>query len=206
VQLLFGAANAYRHFHQRQRKSRRDHAVGEAILFPSCSFSTIGVLARVGAIAVGVIALAAACASEPPTAPGADQEPAAALVSAPPAPAAAYANTKLSELIESAPNSVVAGERLNVQLLRRFYARHGFAPVWTTRQSQADSLMKAVLRAGDHGLSPELFHADLLQSPDALPTLERDLLLSNAFLTYADALARGFMPIERLRYDDVLTP
>jgi len=169
--------------------------------------STIGLLARVGAIAVGVIALAAACASEAPTVPGADREPAAALVSAPaPAPTAAYANTKLSELIERAPNSVVAGERLNVDLLRRFYARHGFAPVWTTRQSQADTLMKAVLRAGDHGLAPELFHANLLQSPDALPTLERELLLSNAFLSYADALARGVMPIERRRDDEVLTP
>jgi murein L,D-transpeptidase YcbB/YkuD len=118
----------------------------------------------------------------------------------------AYANTKLGELIESAPKSVVAGERLNVELLRRFYARHGFAPVWTTRQLQANSLMDAVLRAGDHGLVPELFHANLLRSPVTLPTLDRELLLSNAFLSYADALARGVMPIERRRDDEFLTP
>src|SRR5205823_4542830 len=37
-------------------------------------------------------------------------------------------------------------------------------------------------------------------------TLERDLLLSNAFLSYADALARGIMPIERRRDDEFLTP
>jgi murein L,D-transpeptidase YcbB/YkuD len=66
--------------------------------------------------------------------------------------------------------------------------------------------MKAVLRAGDHGLAPELFHADLLQSPATLATLERELLLSNVFLSYADALARGVMPIERRRDDEVLTP
>jgi len=116
------------------------------------------------------------------------------------------ADTKLGQLIGSAPQSVVAGERLNVELLRRFYARHGFEPVWTTRQAQANSLMNAVLRAGDHGLAPELFHADLLRSPATLPTLDRELLLSDAFLTYADALARGAMAIEHRRDDEILTP
>jgi murein L,D-transpeptidase YcbB/YkuD len=119
---------------------------------------------------------------------------------------AASANTELGERIERAPKSDVAGERLNVELLRRFYARHGFAPVWTTRQSQANSLMKAVLRASDHGLAPDLFHANLLRSPATLPALDRDLLLSNAFLSYADALARGVMPVERRRDDEVLAP
>jgi len=119
---------------------------------------------------------------------------------------AAHAKTELGDLIESAPRPVVAGERLNVELLRRFYARHGFAPVWTTRQSQADSLINAVSRADDHGLAPELFHADLLRSSSKLPTLDRELLLSNAFLSYADALARGVMPAERRRDDQVLAP
>ena len=66
--------------------------------------------------------------------------------------------------------------------------------------------MDAVLRAGDHGLAPELFHADLLRSPATLPPLDRELLLSDAFLSYADALARGAMPVERRRDDEVLTP
>ena len=118
----------------------------------------------------------------------------------------ADANTRLGELIESGSKSVVAGERLNVELLRRFYARHGFAPVWTTRQAQANSLMDAISRAGSHGLAPELFHADVLQSPATLPALDRELLLSNAFLSYADALARGAMPVERRRDDEILTP
>jgi murein L,D-transpeptidase YcbB/YkuD len=169
-------------FHQRQRK-----------------------LARVGAIAGGAIALAAACAPAEPTVRAADPEPVVAL-SAPPAAMVAYANTGLGQLIESAPKSVVAGEQLNVELLQRFYARHGFAPVWTTRQSQANSLMDAVLRARDHGLVPELFHADLLRSPATLPALDRELLLSDAFLSYADALARGAMPVERRRDDETLTP
>jgi L,D-transpeptidase YcbB len=125
-------------------------------------------------------------------------------LAAPPVLAAdQYARTELGDLIAGAP--VVAGERLNVELLRRFYARHGFAPVWPARQSQADSLTNAVLRAGDHGLAPERFHASLLGSA-TLPPLQRELLLSDAFLSYADALARGVMPVERRRDDETLTP
>jgi murein L,D-transpeptidase YcbB/YkuD len=180
---------------------------GEATVLASCGFSTRGLLARLRPIAGGVIALAvAACAADEPTVPVLDHEPSVALVSAPAAALKAHANSELSELIESSPKPVVAGERLNVDLLRRFYARHGFAPVWTTRQSQANSLMNAVLGAGDHGLAPELFHASLLRSPVTLPALDRELLLSDAFLSYADALARGIMPVERRRDDETLTP
>ncbi|HEY8871599.1 MAG TPA: L,D-transpeptidase family protein [Stellaceae bacterium] len=118
---------------------------------------------------------------------------------------AAYANTELGNLLGSGPELIVAGKRLNVGLLRRFYARHGFEPVWTTRPAQANSLMNAVLRAGEHGLAPQLFHANLLRSP-TLPPLHRELLLSDAFLSYADALARGVMPVERRRDDEALTP
>jgi murein L,D-transpeptidase YcbB/YkuD len=124
---------------------------------------------------------------------------------APPAPMAAYANTELGNLLGSGRELVVAGTRLNVGLLRRFYARHGFELVWATRPAQANSLMNAVLHAGEHGLAPQFFHADLLLSP-TLPPLHRELLLSDAFLSYADALARGVMPVERRRDDEALTP
>jgi L,D-transpeptidase YcbB len=63
-----------------------------------------------------------------------------------------------------------------------------------------------VLRAGEHGLSPELFHASLLRTSATLSPADRELLLSDAFLSYADALARGIMPLERRRDDEVLTP
>jgi murein L,D-transpeptidase YcbB/YkuD len=164
-----------------------------------------GFLARVGSIAVAAIALATACSPAEPAVHAAGREPALALVSAPASPTTGYGNAKLGELIENAPRSVIAGQRLNVELLKRFYARHGFAPVWTTRQSQANSLIDAVSRAGEHGLSPDLFHASLLQSP-SVSALDRELLLSDAFLSYADALARGFMPLERRRDDHALTP
>ncbi|HLY89657.1 MAG TPA: L,D-transpeptidase family protein [Acetobacteraceae bacterium] len=115
-------------------------------------------------------------------------------------------DTGIQTLLDRAPAVAVAGEQLNAALLRRFYARHDFEPVWTTRQAQANSLVDAVLRAGDQGLDPELFHASLLRHRAMLRPLDRDLLLSDAFLSYADALARGAVPVERRRDDEVLTP
>ena len=67
-------------------------------------------------------------------------------------------------------------------------------------------LRDAVLRAADHGLDPGLFHATALATTAALSPVERDLLLSDAFLSYADALARGAMPIEERPDDEDLTP
>src|SRR5215831_14160371 len=95
----------------------------------------------------------------------------------------------------------VAGEHLHVALLRRFYAAHSYEPVWDSRQAQAAALTQAITRAGDHGLDPELFHLTALRNAASFPTTDRDLLLSDAFLSYADALARGVLPVE-LRMDD----
>ena len=156
-------------------------------------------MASVGLIAGGTIALAA-CAPAPPIVLAGGSQFEAVFALAP------HANTELGKRIDSAPELVVAGERLNVGLLRRFYAGHGFAPIWTTRQAQANSLVNAVSRAGDHGLAPELFHASLLRQTATLPPLDRELLMSDAFLSYADALARGAMPVERRTDDEVLTP
>ena len=156
-------------------------------------------------VGLGAIALAAACALASSAARAADQAPGGIFAPAPSAPVAAFANTELRRLLDSRPEFVVAGERLNVGLLRRFYARRGFEPVWTSRPAQANSLTNAVLRAGGHGLAPQLFHANLLLSP-TLPPLYRELVLSDAFLSYADALARGVVPVERRRDDEALTP
>ena len=174
-------------------------------MFTSCSFPTSGRPAFVGRIASGTIALAAACALAASPVLAAEPEPGAVVVAAPYALATPPSAAELRRLIESAPG-LVAGQRLNVGLLRRFYAAHGFEPVWTARQVQANSLMNAVLRAGDHGLAPELFHTNLLRNTATLSPLDRELLLSDAFLSYADALARGAMPVERRIEDEALTP
>ena len=119
---------------------------------------------------------------------------------------APQADADLRGLIGGVRAVAVSGTKLNAGLLRRFYARHGFKPVWTTRRAQANSLYGAVLRAGGQGLDPEQFHASLLRRSGGLPMPQRDLLLSDAFLSYADALARGAVPVERRRDDQVLAP
>jgi murein L,D-transpeptidase YcbB/YkuD len=95
----------------------------------------------------------------------------------------------------------IAGEPVRAALLRRFYELHGFAPVWPGRQAAAKALWAAVQRAGEHGLDPNSFHARLLGTPAALTPNDRDLLLSDAFLGYADALAHGAVQFSA-RYDD----
>jgi murein L,D-transpeptidase YcbB/YkuD len=115
-------------------------------------------------------------------------------------------NTELAKLIDGETELVVAGEPLDVGLLQRFYARHGFEPVWTGRPEQAKSLVDAVLQADDHGLDPDRFSANLLRHRSRLPPIKRDLVLSDAFLSYADALARGAVPVERRGENETLTP
>ena len=66
------------------------------------------------------------------------------------------ANGDIGSLLEG-QTPMVAGETLDAELLRRFYVRRGFEPVWNTRQAQANGLKAAVLRARDHGLDPEMF-------------------------------------------------
>jgi murein L,D-transpeptidase YcbB/YkuD len=99
---------------------------------------------------------------------------------------------------------VVAGEALRGDLLRRFYAQRDFEPVWTSRPAQAETLAAAVLRAGEHGLDPDLFHARLLGAGTALAPLQREMLLSHAVLTYAEALASGAVPPARRRDGEAL--
>ncbi|WP_158287622.1 L,D-transpeptidase family protein [Falsiroseomonas bella] len=112
----------------------------------------------------------------------------------------------LTRLRDGGPDPVVAGETLRGDLLRRFYAQRGFEPVWTTRPAQAAALADVVLAAGDHGLDPELFQAGLLQRRATLAPLQRDMLLSHAVLTYAEALALGAVPAARRRDGEALAP
>jgi murein L,D-transpeptidase YcbB/YkuD len=102
------------------------------------------------------------------------------------------------------PPPVVAGETLDGALLRRFYTRRDFEPVWTTRQAEARAFKAAVLRARDHGLDPDLFHADLLRRMESFPPDRRELLLTHAVLTYAEALAFGAVPPSRRKDREAL--
>jgi murein L,D-transpeptidase YcbB/YkuD len=129
-----------------------------------------------------------------------------------PATTAAGANpatagdSEIRNRIEGAAGLIVGGERLHGALLRQFYQAHNFEPVWTQHPAQADALLNTVLRAGEHGLDPGMFHAALLRNPAALSPIDRELVLSDAFLAYADALARGAVPIEVRMDDEDLSP
>jgi murein L,D-transpeptidase YcbB/YkuD len=160
-----------------------------------------GWLLPAGALALvigGSLALTTPCAfaTDP-----ADAAPAEA--GAPLAPAQPFTgNAELKARLDAPGALVVAGEQLHPELLRRFYAAHDYRTVWDTRPQVATALTNAVLAAGAQGLDPALFHATALAEQSAnLPPIDRELLLSDAFLYYADALARGAMPIEA-RFDD----
>jgi murein L,D-transpeptidase YcbB/YkuD len=167
-----------------------------------------GALARQLAAIVAVCALAAASANAQVPENGAALLLPASLQPAETAAGASPAATGDSEIRNRIAGAgiVVGGEQLHGALLRQFYAAHNFEPVWATRQAQADALVNAVLRAGEHGLDPGMFHGALLRNTAALPPIERELVLSDAFLAYADALANGAVPIELRMDDEDLTP
>jgi murein L,D-transpeptidase YcbB/YkuD len=192
------------------RRSRADHVSSEGIVF---TFFVVATERRcrqrrwiVGVLAVAAVLAAApfgARAQLPPAGTDAAPPPSAAAM---PAPAPAVVDTEIKIRLDSPAGVAVAGERLHTALLRRFYAAHNYEPVWNTRQAMASALLNTVMRAGEHGLDPELFHATQLRDPAALPPIDRDLLLSDAFLAYADALARGVLPVESRLDDEDLKP
>lgn len=129
----------------------------------------------------------------------------AALQPVAPNPAPPTAASPIAARIEAAGGEI-GGERLHAALLRQFYATHDYQPVWSAHPAQAAALWNAVLRAGEHGLDPNLFHAALLRQTAALSPIDHEILLSDAFLGFADALARGALPVERRMDDEDLTP
>jgi L,D-transpeptidase YcbB len=147
--------------------------------------------------------LAAEPASDVRTASPAGSEPNAAPPSEPPF----TGNPELKARLDLPGKLMVAGARMHEQLLRRFYAAHDYQTVWTGRSAEASQLLQAVQRAGDQGLDPSLFRSTAItERGPALSPVERDLLLSDAFLSYADALSRGAMPIEVRADDEDLIP
>jgi L,D-transpeptidase YcbB len=126
---------------------------------------------------------------------------------APPEPVPFTSNVELKARLDAAGKLTIVGEQMHQALLRRFYAAHGHNMVWDMRPAEAARLREAVSHAGDHGLDPGFFHGAVLgEHGPTLSPVERDLVLSDAFLSYADALARGAMPIEERADDEDLIP
>jgi murein L,D-transpeptidase YcbB/YkuD len=116
-------------------------------------------------------------------------------------------NLELKARLGAPGKLTIAGERMHASLLRRFYIAHGYQTVWDSHPAETTLLRDAVMRAGDHGLDPGLFHgAALGEHRPTVSPVDRDLLLSDAVLSYADALSRGAMPIEDRPDDEDLIP
>lgn len=154
-------------------------------------------------VAASAAPAAAPVGDSPTLVPAALQQPGDTAVA--PGPDAG-GDSAIRNRIESVDGLVVAGERLHGALLRQFYAAHNYAAVWPSHPAQAAALAGAVLRSAEQGLDPALFHGALLRNPAALSPLERELVLSDAFLGYADALARGVLPLESRMDDEDLRP
>ncbi len=161
------------------------------------------VLRRRGVLA-GSAAWAAAlagCVPQDQAAPGVSTPIAAA--DGPPPPPAEPAQASLATLRNGA-DPVIEGETLDGALLRRFYAPRGYATAWDSHPAHADALAATVLRAADHGLNPDRFGGALLQRLTQFQPPQRELLLSHAVLTYAQALAGGGVPPARRRDTEAL--
>jgi L,D-transpeptidase YcbB len=112
----------------------------------------------------------------------------------------------IEDRLDLAGRVLVAGERLHEHLVRRFYAKHGWTTIWDRHQEAAAALLSEVRRADRHGLDPAAFHATPLAGVRTLSPVEHDLLLSDAILSYADALARGAVPIGERPAEEDLRP
>jgi murein L,D-transpeptidase YcbB/YkuD len=139
--------------------------------------------------------------------PALEPTPAARDISATPATLTPFTgDIDLEDRLDTAGHGIIAGERLHEHLVRRFYAAHGWRPVWDGHPEAATALLSGALRADRHGLDPAAFHAVALSGAHALSPVERDLLVSDAILSYADALARGAMPVGDRPEEEDLRP
>ncbi len=159
-----------------------------------------------GALAIAVVALALSsspAAADPPAPP-----PPTVNIGDTPATLSPFTgNIAIEDRLGTAGRGVIAGERLHEHLLRRFYSAHGWQTVWDRHPAAAAALWAAVMRADQQGLDPASFHAiALAERARILSPVEHDLLLSDAILSYADALARGAMPVGDRPEEEDLEP
>ena len=92
----------------------------------------------------------------------------------------------LQAALQGSGSLVVAGHALDRAALIAVYQAHGFQPVWTDEREQ--SFDTALADAESQGLDPSVYKVA------ATKPVARELLLTDAFLRYASALARGRVP------------
>ncbi len=154
------------------------------------------------AVAVVMLLSASAATASDDTAPPPEANP---LLPATASPNATPGDSEIKARLAGTGPLNIAGYPVHATLLRRFYDEHGDVPIWATRQAQSSALWHAVLSAEDQGLDPDNFHVAAFAKTGLTPT-DRDLLLSDAFLGYAEALARGVVSSEARTDDEDLSP
>jgi murein L,D-transpeptidase YcbB/YkuD len=102
-----------------------------------------------------------------------------------PAAAEPATDVALKTLLQGDGDLKLAGRTLDRALLSQFYDARADAPIWLGEDDRAAALEKALAGAAAQGLDPADFAV-----PHA-PPAERELLLTDAFLRYAAALAQG---------------
>jgi murein L,D-transpeptidase YcbB/YkuD len=93
--------------------------------------------------------------------------------------------TALKGLLAGDEVLTLAGRTLDRPALAKLYESRGYEPIWTGAPDRESALEKALAEASAHGMDPAAFAV-----PPAKPE-ERELLLTDAFLRYAAALAQG---------------
>jgi L,D-transpeptidase YcbB len=175
------------------------------VLIPPVVRHGAGKVAKGGALAFAIAAASLALpphATADPPAPASPASPAAAPTLTP-----FDGNVEIEDRLDTASRPVVAGERLHEHLVRRFYQAHGYHTVWDRHPAAAAALWAAVQRAGEQGLDPASFHSAVLGGDAAATSpIDHDILVSDAVLAYADALARGAMPVETRPDNEDLQP
>lgn len=112
------------------------------------------------------------------------------------APGAARADvepTAIAALLQRGNTIELAGRSVATSPLNRFYAARDYRPIWTPERR--NELVAALAEVSSQGLDPGAF---VIPNADPAAT---ELLLSDAFMRYAVALARGLVTMDEVYGD-----
>ncbi|MGE0079705.1 MAG: peptidoglycan-binding protein [Thiohalomonadaceae bacterium] len=109
----------------------------------------------------------------------------------------------LRHLVAVAPTAGVNGETVHSTAdLQRFYRMRDYAPAWIEEAGvtlQTADVLERLRRAWIEGLNPARYHPDAIEAlvsgaEDVVQLAQLDLLLSDAFLSYARDVREGRVP------------
>ncbi len=91
--------------------------------------------------------------------------------------------------IAGAVRDLGAYAAVDVETTLAFYDSRGGGCAWD--EDSGAALISVVQAAGDHGLDPRLFHADMLSGKTDIDATGRDVLMTDGALKFASAMLRG---------------